>query len=298
MNKIIILLINALTIWNSIAQTNTYFMPFQGFKVTEKGISCNKINATINNEQWTSNIIGLDESFKLTIKDFSGFEISPDNNISVGIEAFLKSKKGDTLAYVPNILEAYKDGFDVSLVNKLSASLGLHNVSVGDTFLVRVAYYDLKSDRYLRVEGEVIANKGNTPDVSDTYFNYSTGDYTWTSSPIDCIKMKLFMDMSISDQANNSTIRLVFDTKDLKIDELQKATLEMKVLFVNERIKTQKDILKLVKKSVLVSNSDAVVSQTTISFPISEIDLGNIKSIWVRINDVKRKWTVAGTVKL
>jgi hypothetical protein len=124
------------------------------------------------------------------------------------------------------------------------------------------------------------------------------GDYAWSSSPIDCTKMKLFMDMPISDKANNSTIRLVFDTKDLKLEELQDATLEMKLLFANGQIKTQKEILKLVKEPVLVTSSDAIVSQTTISFPISEIDLGNIKHIWVRINDVKRKWTVAGTVKL
>lgn len=297
MNKIIFLLINTLTIWSAIAQTKTYFMPFQGFKVTEKGISCEKISATINNEQWTSNLIGLDEPFKLSIKEFSGFEISSDDKISVGIEAFLKSKKGDTLAYVSNILEAYKDGFDIGQVNKLSASLGLHEVSVGDTFLMRVVYYDLKSDRYLRVEGEVIANKEKTPDVSDTHFNYTMGDYAWSSSPIDCTKMKLFMDMPISDKANNSTIRLVFDTKDLKLEELQDATLEMKLLFANGQIKTQKDILKLTKQVVLVANNTEI-AQTTISFPVSDIDLENIKSIWVKINDVKRKWTVAGTVKL
>lgn len=299
MNKIIFLLINTLTIWSAIAQTKTYFMPFQGFKVTEKGISCEKISATINSEQWTSNLIGLNESFKLSIKNFSGFEVNSNNNIAVGIEAFMKSKKGDTLVYMPNIFEAYKDGIDVDLVNKLSASLGLRDVSIGDTFLVRIAFYDLKSDRYLRVEGEVIANKEKTPDLSSMHFNYTMGDYAWSSSPMGCPEMKLFIDMSFSkNTTNNSTIRLVFDTKDLQPEELQDAALEMKLLFANGQIKTQKDILKLVKESVLVSSSDVIVSQTTISFPISEIDLGNIKHIWVKINDVKRKWTVAGTVKL
>lgn len=293
--KIIFSFLVVLISLKTFAQTATYLMPFQGFKVVENGLTCDGIKALINDEQWISNHVSLNKTAKIKVMKPRGFVLNSDSTALFGVSALLLSSKGDTLLYSPDIFGGMTEGYNIDMISYLSVKYELTNLQVGDEVMMKAIYFDLKSNRNISVEGKMIVAPENEPQTTDSHYNYTLGtDYKWSSSGVECKDMKLLMDMSL-DESKPTIFKVGFNVIGATKVDLENSTLDMQLLYKDGSIKTKQNISGIKR---VVKEGENNSANTMILFPAREGDIENVQSIWIRLTDTTKKWVVAGSVKL
>lgn len=291
MKQLILFFIGVLIVPVAVAQETSKFIPFQGFKLTSRGINYKSAAITLDERKWTSNKLPAGPTFKILIEAPQGF-ITKKGKVLPGVSVLFTKTNADTLGYVDNMLGDDFSGIDEAFFSSLNVKLAFkEDVEEGDTIFGKVVFYDRNSDRFVSIEGNYIITSGSHLDQSNsTYRYFSDKGLEGEATGVNLYGMN-WNTQEASDNVQSAD--LSFDTRGLSMKELRNSTIEIQILYKNGKLRTISDYQLLTEEKDNVDTTDLKV---TVRIPFEKIAWQDVETFWVRLTDTHRKWSIAGSL--
>lgn len=126
---------------------------FTGASFISKGLSCKdfEIKSKTNNVYLTDNLIGIDEEINIKILKPKGFCADGNGDSHFGTSYSISDSLGNVVIKVDDLYKNQTKGIPEEYLKSLSVSLKLNSLGLGMKYILRISFFDKRSEAKLDV---------------------------------------------------------------------------------------------------------------------------------------------------